>query len=100
MDIRSVNRILNKVWEINSKVVFSKIGEKMSLCVVGMSDAFYYQDDNAVSREMILLVIKETVATLPLYWKCGVIWKVCTSTKAAETRGVWKVVDDAVNSAQ
>ena len=37
-DLRSVNRILQKVREKESKVVFKKIAEKGNLCVVGISD--------------------------------------------------------------
>ena len=36
---------------------------------------------------------------VPIFWKCGVIPKVCTSPKAAEPRCVMKVVDDAMNVA-
>ena len=43
---------------------------------------------------------KERSKVLPVYWKSGVIRKVYTSSKAAETRGVMKVVDEALNVAQ
>ena len=33
----------------------------------------------------------------PIYWKSGVVNRDCTSPKAAETRGVMLVVDDAKN---
>ena len=36
----------------------------------------------------------------PIFWKSGVIRKVCTSPKAAETRGIMKIVDDASNVAE
>ena len=65
--LRSVNRILQKVREKESKVVFKKIAEKDSLCVIGISDASYHQEVKAVSGEMILLGNKKTVAASPLY---------------------------------
>ena len=34
-----------------------------------------------------------------MYWKSGVIRKICSSPKAAETRGVMKLVDDCINMA-
>ena len=37
--------------------------------------------------------------TAPVYWKSGVVNRVCTSPKASETRGVMLVVDDATNVA-
>ena len=79
-----------------SRIVFSRIGEKRSLCVIGISDASYHQEENAVSGKMILMGNKETVAASPLYWKSGVIWKVCLSPKAAETRSLVRVVDDSL----
>ena len=36
----------------------------------------------------------------PIYWKSGVIKKVCMSPKAAETRALMKIVDDATNLAR
>ena len=95
-DLRSVNSILQKVREKESKVVFRKIGEKEELCVSGISDASYHQEGNAVSGEMILLGNKKNVAASPIYWKAGVIRKVCLSPKAAETRSLIKVVDDTL----
>ena len=95
-DLRSVNRILQKVREKKSKIVFRKIAEKDSLCVIGISDASYHQDENAVSGEMILLGNKKTVAASPLYWKSGVIRKVCMSLKAAEMRSLMRLVDDSL----
>ena len=94
--LRSVNRILQKVRERENKIVFSKIGEKRCLCVIGISNASYHQDDNAVSGETILLGNKETVAVSPLYCKSGVIRKVCLSPKAAETRSLIRVVDNSL----
>ena len=76
--------------------MFRKIGKKEELCVAGISDASYNQNENAVSGEIILLGNKKTLAADPLYWKSGVIRKVCLSAKAAETRSVMKVVDDTL----
>merc|ERR1712074_471854 len=81
-DLRDVNRILKKVREKNNKVVFKKIGEKGEICVSGVSDASYHQDENAVSGEIILFGNKATTAAAPLYWKAGVIRKICLSPKA------------------
>ena len=75
-DLRQVNRVLQKVREKESKIVFKKIGEKRSLCVFGIGDSSYHQDENAVTGEMILLGNKQTVAASPIYWKSGVIRKV------------------------
>merc|ERR1712030_248662 len=59
-DLRDMNRILQKVREKNNKVVFKKIGEKGEICVSGVSDASYHQDENVVSGEIILFGNKKT----------------------------------------
>ena len=38
-DLREINRVLKKVREKESKVLFTKIGEKDELSVVGVNDA-------------------------------------------------------------
>ena len=48
-DLRDVNRILMKVREKKSRIVFRKIGEKEGLCLLGSTDASYYITENAVS---------------------------------------------------
>ena len=85
-----------KVRERENRVVFRKIGKKEELCVSGISDASYKQDENAVSGEVILLGNKRNLAANPVYWKSGVVRKVCLSAKAAETRSMIKVVDDTL----
>ena len=64
-DLRSMNKILERVREKESKVVFSRIGEKEDLCVLGISDASYHQTDNAVAGEMILMGNKKSMAASP-----------------------------------
>ena len=41
----------------------------------------------------------KTKKAAPVYWKSGIVNRVCTSPKASETRGVMLVVDDAKNVA-
>ena len=51
-------------------------------------------DDNSVGGDLLMLGNKKTDAASPIYWKSGVILKVCTSPKAADTRVVMRLVDD------
>ena len=95
--VREVNRVLKKVREKESKVVFTKIGEKEELCVMGVSDASYHHDDRSVAGEMIMLGNQRTGKAAPMYWRSGVIRKVCVSPKAAETRALLRLMDDAVH---
>ena len=62
----------------------------------GISDASYHQDENAISGEIILLGNTKNMAASPMYWKSGVIRKVCLSPKAAETRSLMRLVDDSL----
>merc|ERR1712074_269943 len=90
-----VNRILTIVRSKKNRVVFRKIGEKEDLCLIGVTDASYNQTDNAVSGIIIMIGNRKTKAVSPIYWKSGVIRKVCLSPKAAETRSMVKIVDDS-----
>ena len=99
-DLRDVNRILKKVQEKESKVLFTKIGEKDQLCVIGISDASYHHDDKSMARELIIIGNQKTGKAAPLYWRLGVIRKVCISPKAAEIRSLLRLMDDGVHMAK
>merc|ERR1712105_232068 len=45
---------------------------------------------------MIMLGNKKTTAVSPIYWKSGIVRKVCLSPKAAETRSMIRIVDDSL----
>ena len=53
-----------------------------------------------VGREMIMLGNKKTENASPIYWKSGVIRKVCKSPKVAETRSLMRLVDDGTSLAR
>ena len=93
-DLREINRVLKKVKEKESKVLFTKIGEKDELSVIGVSDASYHYDDKSVAGELIMLGNQKTGKAAPLYWRSGVIRKVCVSSKAAGTRLLLRLMDD------
>ena len=52
---REVNIILKKVHEKESRAMFKKIGDKKDLCITGVSDASYKNDDRYVAGENIML---------------------------------------------
>ena len=70
------------------------------ISVIGVSNTKYYHEELSVSGQIIIIGNKKNKMVSPVYWKSGVIRKVCTSPKAAKTGGVIKEVDDAVNTAQ
>ena len=50
-----MNNILKKVHEKESRVMFKKIGEKEELCIPGVFDTSYKNDDRSVAGEIIML---------------------------------------------
>ena len=69
-------------------------------CGIGVGDASYHHDDKSVSEEMIMLENKKTEVVSPIYLKSGMIRKVCTLPKAAETRSLMRLVDDGTSMAR
>ena len=53
-----------------------------------------------VGREMIMLGNKKTENASPIYWKSGVIRKVCMSPKVAQTRTLMRLIDDGTSLAR
>ena len=49
---------------------------------------------------MIMLGNRRTGRAAPMYWRSGVIRKVCVSPKAAETRALLRLMDDGVHMAK
>ena len=76
--------------------MFKKIGEKEDLNLLSVTDASYYVTENTVAGEMIMIGNKKTEAVSPIYWKSGIVRKVCLSPKAAETQSIIRIVDDSL----
>ena len=91
---------MKKVREKESRVLFTNNGEKNYLCSIGVGDASYHQDDRSVAGEMIMLGNQRTGKTVPIYWRSGVIRKVCVSPKAAKTRSLLRLMNDGVHMAK
>ena len=66
-DLREVNKILKKIHEKKCKVMFKKLGTKEELCIVGVCDASYKNDDRSVEGEIIMLANKKTMDVSPIY---------------------------------
>ena len=47
--MREIHRILNNVEEKENRVVFSKVAEKGNLCMIGVIDASYCQEDQSLA---------------------------------------------------
>ena len=94
-----MNRIVEKIGEKESKVVFGRVAKKQDRCVIGISNASFHQENPTITGAMIMEGNVKNKRMAPVYWKSGVVNRVCTSPKASETRGVMLVVDDAKNVA-
>merc|ERR1712240_404550 len=95
-DLRDINRIIEKIGEKESKVVFGRVARKQDTCMIGISDASYHQENPTIATMIMIGNVKHK-RNAPVYWKIGVVNRVCTTPKASETRGVMLVVDDANN---
>ena len=98
--MKDLRDILKKVHEKESRVMFKKLGAKEDLCITGVYDASYKNDDRSVAGDIIMLVNEKTMDVSPIYWKSGMIKRVCMFPKAAEARALMKIVDDATNLAR
>ena len=85
------------IGEEESKLLFTKIGNKDKLCVIVVSDASYHYDDKSVAAELMMLGIQKTKKATQLYWRSEVMRKVCISSKAAETRSLLRLMDDGIH---
>ena len=95
-DLRRVNFVMKKIKERPSRVVFSKIGIKEKLEVVGIGDASYKCDEKSIGGNMIFIKEADSDRASLIYWKTKQIDRVTHSSKDAETLNVSKLVDDAV----
>ena len=53
--MRDINRIIDKIGEKESKVVFGRVAKKEDMCVIGISDASYHQENPTIAGTMIML---------------------------------------------
>merc|ERR1712112_234725 len=93
-DLRNVNKVVEKVKKENNKVVYTKVGEKEDLQIIGIVDASYKTDDKAIGGMMMMIANKELKKASPVMWKAKQIERVCHSSKDAETLALSKILDE------
>ena len=64
------------------------MAKKGDLCIMVVRNVFYNQETNSFAGEILMLASKSKKLLSPIYWKCWVIMKIFTSSKAAETGGI------------
>merc|ERR1712089_51621 len=72
-DLRDIKNIVEKIGEKESKVVFGKVAKKEEMCVIGISDASYHQENPTVAGTIIILGNIKTKKAAPIYWKSGIV---------------------------
>ena len=54
-DLRDINRIIYKIGEKESKIVFGRVARKEEMCVIGISDASYHQKNPTIAGAIIMI---------------------------------------------
>merc|ERR1712112_551590 len=88
LDLRNVNRIVEKVKKEENKIINGRIGDKETLQVIGIVDASYKSDEKSIGGMMIVLADEKMTKASPLMWKGKQIYRVCHSSKDAETLAI------------
>ena len=57
-DFRDINRILKKVRERDSKIIFKKIGDREDLMMVGIGDPSFKYEEKAVGGDFLFMMTK------------------------------------------
>ena len=65
-DLRNVNKVVEKVKKEENKVVYSKVGEKEKLQLVGIVDASYKNDEKSVGGMMLLIADENMTKASPV----------------------------------
>ena len=68
-DLRTVNKVVEKVKKEENKVVYSKVGEKEKLQLIGIVDASYKNDEKSVGGMMLLIADEKMTKASPVMWK-------------------------------
>lgn len=88
---------VGKSWGKDNNLVFRKVANKRDLYIIGVRDASYTQETESVAGEIKMLASKNKKIVAAIYWNRQNIRIVCTSPKAAETRGVMNLLDYGIN---
>ena len=86
-DLKKINKVIDRVHERESRVMFRKVADREDLITFGVTDAAYSKIERPVGGSLVMLGSRKSCA-VPLYWKSKTIRKTCNSTKDAETRGI------------
>ena len=95
-DLRNISWVLKKAKERPSRLKYSKIADKDDLIVIGIGDASFMVDENAVGGVILFPSYTAMTRAVPIFWKSKSIARVCYSSKDAETINLVRLMEDAV----
>ena len=99
-DLKNINKFITKqVLGRENKIMLKHVGSKDELIICATSDAAFYQTQQSIQGEILMLANKKNDKVSPLFWKSKAIARVCKSSKDAETRAGGKCVEDSVYTA-
>ena len=99
-DLKSINKIIQKIKKKQSLVRFTRIDTKENLVLHVVGDASYRSDGPSIGGKLIMLGSKNSDRVNPILWKSKQIVNVCHSAKDAETRNILNLVEDGLYLAQ
>ena len=65
-DLRNVNKVVEKIKKEDNKVVYSKVGEKEKLQLIGIVDASYKSDEKSVGGMLLMIADKQMTKASPV----------------------------------
>ena len=84
-DLRNVNKTVEKIKKEKNKVVYSKVGDKEKLQIIGIVDASYKSDEKSIGGMLIMIADEKMEKSSPIMWKSKQIDRMNHSSKDAET---------------
>ena len=61
MDLRNVNKVVEKIKKEDNKVVYSKVGEREKLKLIGIVDTSYKSDEKFVGGMLLMIADEQMI---------------------------------------
>ena len=68
-DLRNVNKVVEKIKKEENKVMYSKVGEKEKLQLIGIVDVSYKNDEKSVGGMMLMIADEKMTKASLVMWK-------------------------------
>ena len=91
---------MKKVRDRDSWIKYKHLGDAEDLVIVGIRDATYKQDNKVLCGIFLFLANSSLTCASHIFWKTKQIYRVCHTSKHAETLNLLTMVDDSVLAAR